>query len=88
MQDHVKDLAQVQVKDISCPSFVHRCHRSIIEIHQTGQAHYFFAHLFCLMYLKNLFLFFTSLAKLNSIYALAFLPPFLYPQMYWLEFVM
>ena len=36
--DHVKGLTQVQVDDICCPSFVHRCCHPIIEGHQIGQA--------------------------------------------------
>jgi len=38
VQDHVKGLAEVETDDISCFSFVHRCHHSIIERHQIDQA--------------------------------------------------
>jgi len=38
VQDYVKGLAQVQVDDISCLSFVHQCHRSITEGCQIVQA--------------------------------------------------
>jgi len=36
--DLVKGVAQFQVDDISCPSFAHQCHHSIIEDQQLGQA--------------------------------------------------
>lgn len=36
--DHVKGLAEIQVDDIGCPSFVHRCCHSITEGHHIGQA--------------------------------------------------
>jgi len=36
--DHIKSLAQVQADDISCPSFAHQCHCSILEGHHIGQA--------------------------------------------------
>ena len=38
MQDHIRGLSQVQVDDISCPSFVHQCHHSITEVHKFHQA--------------------------------------------------
>ena len=36
--DHVKDLVEVQVDDIHCPSPIHRIRHFIIEGHQIGQA--------------------------------------------------
>ena len=36
--DHIKGLAQVQVDDTSCPSFVHQCHHPIVAGQQIGQA--------------------------------------------------
>lgn len=38
VQDYVKGLAQVQVDNISCSSFVNRCCHSTTEDHQMGQA--------------------------------------------------
>ena len=38
VKDHVKALAQIQRDDISCSSLVHRCHYSILEGSQNGQA--------------------------------------------------
>ena len=37
MYNHVKGLAQVQVDEIHCPSFLHQCHLSIVD-HQICQA--------------------------------------------------